>query len=294
MGLTMIRHLRSFLALLLLCSSAHAQFVPDYLIHPSSVCSASQVVTYPTVGSPATCVGISALSPLTTKGDIFVFGSANDRLPIGTNNHVLTPDSGQSLGLKWQSLSAQLDAVFGSTQGMILEREGSAWAALAAGSSTNYVLKSGGAGANNSWSYAPGLAFLGSSTLGSPATVLTVSGLNLSNDGLYYFNFTTGNVSASTAALSFYVHGDTTATNYYTSRAVTGAAAWTVAGAANDAIFGSLTASSDGSYWGFLWRDFNGLTRIFIFGNQKATTNHNLQFAALYWVTNTNPTSITI
>ena len=40
-------------------------------------------------------------SPLTTKGDIFTFGTANTRLPVGTNGQVLSSDSTQSTGLKW-------------------------------------------------------------------------------------------------------------------------------------------------------------------------------------------------
>ncbi len=40
-------------------------------------------------------------SPLTTKGDLFGFDTVDDRIPIGTNNQVLTADSAQGLGLKW-------------------------------------------------------------------------------------------------------------------------------------------------------------------------------------------------
>jgi hypothetical protein len=41
------------------------------------------------------------LSPLTTKGDTLVYGSANSRLPVGVNNQVLTADSTKTLGVKW-------------------------------------------------------------------------------------------------------------------------------------------------------------------------------------------------
>jgi hypothetical protein len=44
--------------------------------------------------------------PLTTKGDLFGFDTANARIPIGTNNQVLTADSTQSLGLKWATPSS--------------------------------------------------------------------------------------------------------------------------------------------------------------------------------------------
>jgi hypothetical protein len=40
-------------------------------------------------------------TPLTTKGDLFGFDTADARIPIGTNGQVLTADSAQSLGLKW-------------------------------------------------------------------------------------------------------------------------------------------------------------------------------------------------
>jgi len=42
-----------------------------------------------------------AVSPLTTKGDIYGFSTLDARIPIGTNNQVLTADSAQALGLKW-------------------------------------------------------------------------------------------------------------------------------------------------------------------------------------------------
>ena len=40
-------------------------------------------------------------SPLTTKGDIYVFGSANTRLPVGTNSYALVADSSTATGLNW-------------------------------------------------------------------------------------------------------------------------------------------------------------------------------------------------
>ncbi len=45
----------------------------------------------------------SGASPLTTKGDLFGFSSVDDRIPIGSNDQVLTADSTKGLGLKWST-----------------------------------------------------------------------------------------------------------------------------------------------------------------------------------------------
>jgi len=45
-------------------------------------------------------------SPLTTKGDLYGFSTVDARIPIGTNNQVLTADSAQALGLKWATPTA--------------------------------------------------------------------------------------------------------------------------------------------------------------------------------------------
>ena len=56
-------------------------------------------------GSAWVAVGGGA-SPLTTKGDLYGFSTVDARVPIGTNGHVLTADSAQSLGLKWAAPAA--------------------------------------------------------------------------------------------------------------------------------------------------------------------------------------------
>jgi len=40
-------------------------------------------------------------TPLTTKGDLFGYSTADARIPVGTNGQVLTADSAETLGLKW-------------------------------------------------------------------------------------------------------------------------------------------------------------------------------------------------
>jgi hypothetical protein len=48
-------------------------------------------------------IGPSMSSPLTTKGDIWVYTTDNARLPVGTDGYVLTADSTQASGLKWDA-----------------------------------------------------------------------------------------------------------------------------------------------------------------------------------------------
>jgi hypothetical protein len=45
-------------------------------------------------------------SPLTTKGDLYGFDTADARVPVGTNGQVLTADSGAALGVSWQTPAA--------------------------------------------------------------------------------------------------------------------------------------------------------------------------------------------
>lgn len=48
---------------------------------------------------------ISGGSPLTTKGDIYTYGTAEDRLPVGTDGQFLKADSTEATGLVWETLA---------------------------------------------------------------------------------------------------------------------------------------------------------------------------------------------
>ena len=57
-------------------------------------------------GSVTVPLGGGSTSPLTTKGDVYTFDTANQRLGVGTNGQALTADSTQPTGLKWVTLGA--------------------------------------------------------------------------------------------------------------------------------------------------------------------------------------------
>ena len=46
-----------------------------------------------------------AVSPLTTKGDIYTFSTSDARIGVGANNTVLTADSAEATGLKWAAVA---------------------------------------------------------------------------------------------------------------------------------------------------------------------------------------------
>ena len=51
-------------------------------------------------------VQTGAVSPLTTKGDVWGYSTLDARIPVGANDTVLTADSAQALGVKWAAPSA--------------------------------------------------------------------------------------------------------------------------------------------------------------------------------------------
>ena len=58
------------------------------------------------IGSVGLAPGSDEGTDLTTKGDVHGYSTTNTRIPIGSNDQVLTADSSQALGLKWATPSS--------------------------------------------------------------------------------------------------------------------------------------------------------------------------------------------
>lgn len=54
-------------------------------------------------------------SPLTTKGDLYTFSTADVRLPVGLNGQVLVADSTQAVGIAWANPSVSTAAFDGGS-----------------------------------------------------------------------------------------------------------------------------------------------------------------------------------
>lgn len=73
----------------------------------------------------------STSGPLTTKGDLLTFDTANVRLPVGTDGQVLVADSGESTGLRWSAGGgAPVDSVFGRTGVVVAVTNDYTWAQI--------------------------------------------------------------------------------------------------------------------------------------------------------------------
>jgi len=101
-------------------------------------------------------VAVGGSSPLTTKGDLYTYSTADARLGVGTNNQTLLADSAAATGLKWAPsptsvLTATGDVLYASaantlarlglgTAGQVLTVNAGAtapeWAAVSAGGFT--------------------------------------------------------------------------------------------------------------------------------------------------------------
>tara|TARA_R110000868_G_scaffold114309_8_gene306352 strand:+ start:17315 stop:20569 length:3255 start_codon:yes stop_codon:yes gene_type:complete len=122
-----------------------------YLSKSNNYVVANQIIGQVTAAAGGTGLGTYAV------GDT-LYASATtptfSKLTLGTANQIMNVNSGATAP-QWTGLSSLIDTVFtASTQGTILYRGASSWTALAPGTA-GFLLQTGGAGGNPSWTTAP-------------------------------------------------------------------------------------------------------------------------------------------
>ena len=127
-------------------------------------------------------VGAGTGNPLTTKGDIFGYDTANARIPVGSDNQFLMADSVESLGVKYSLVNnINLAAgIFSNIQGL-----GTQGQSLNMGNNTITGVANGGITFNSGESITAGGTFL---TLNVGAGDFVVVNVNATNE--YFFGAT--------------------------------------------------------------------------------------------------------
>jgi hypothetical protein len=165
-------------------------------------------------GTAFVAVGGGGLtSPLTTKGDIWVYGTSDTRLGVGTDGHTLVADSVETTGLKWVApagspITTEGDLVIGDASGDAVRLPiGALGTVLTSdGDTADWAAPAGGGGANWSLLNAGGTALTGAATI-------TVSGISGKDKIMVLI------AGASSASASSYVglrFNADSASNYYT------------------------------------------------------------------------------
>ena len=140
-----------------------------------------------------------------------------------------------------------------------------------------------------------GWAFVAQATVvGSAATSLQVSGLDLDTDEIYFIEVSFDNTSASAIDISLFFNADTTTTNYH--RQAFAANSTTLSGArANDADICAVAGTQTCTFSFEVSRDVNGHMRAR--SNLQArgdTTGIIMQAYVVHWPTVANVTTITL
>jgi hypothetical protein len=122
-------------------------------------------------------------SPLTTKGDVYTYGSANARLAVGSNTQVLTANSAAANGVDWEAaggfsnpMTTKGDVILGGASGTPQRLAvGSNTQCLTANSAATYGVDWEACGAGTTVTVANGTSALGTGAISSGACASTVS-----------------------------------------------------------------------------------------------------------------------
>lgn len=95
-------------------------------------------------------------SPLTTKGDIFVFDSANNRLPVGADGTHLVSDSGQTAGVGWIPPTVKVCTTFDVAGKFVITNIGVGTSTFDVTGWTGTTSAAGGSSLKNVWQISNG------------------------------------------------------------------------------------------------------------------------------------------
>jgi len=147
-------------------------------------------------------------TPLTTKGDLFGFDTADARIPVGSNGHILTCDSTQALGVKWAAAASAADN-FASISTISASTSTSIQFTSLTGYKTLYLI------ANNFFSDVSNRDFIIRINNNSTSTEYRNAGINLpactrnsgSTDDRMISNFRTGSTSNNRSSIGLMIEG---------------------------------------------------------------------------------------